>query len=125
MNTEPALALLERHCAAWNAHDIDALMALVSDDCVFDASAGPAPHGARHAGRAAVREAFMAVWRSFPDAQWTDCRHSVAGDRGFSEWTFRGTRSDGVRVEVRGLDVLGLRDGRITRKDTFRKNIPS
>ena len=125
MNSEAALAMLERHCAAWNAHDLDTLMALVTDDCVFEASAGPAPHGARYAGRAAVREAFLAVWQNFPDAQWAECRNSVAGDRGFSEWTFRGTRRDGVRVEVRGLDVLELRDGCIARKDTFRKTIPA
>jgi steroid delta-isomerase-like uncharacterized protein len=123
MQTDSPLALLERHCAAWNAHDIDALMALVTDDCVFDAAAGPGPHGARHAGRAAVREAFVAVWQTFPDAQWCDARHSVVGGRGFSEWTFRGTRRDGVCVEVRGLDVLELRDGRISRKDTFRKTV--
>lgn len=123
MNPAAALNLLENHCAAWNAHDIDALMALITDDCVFDASAGPAPHGARHEGRAAVRAAFLTVWETFPDAQWAEGRHSVAGSRGFSEWIFRGTRRDGVRVEVRGLDVLELRDGRIARKDTFRKTI--
>jgi len=125
MNPDAALDLLQRHCAAWNAHDIDALMALITDDCVFEASAGPAPHGARYAGRAAVRAAFLAVWETFPDAQWEESRHSVAGGRGFSEWTFRGTRRDGVRVEVRGLDVLELRGGLIARKDTFRKTIPS
>jgi steroid delta-isomerase-like uncharacterized protein len=125
MNSDSSLTLLERHCAAWNSHDLEALMALVTDDCVFDAAAGPAPHGARHAGRAAVREAFASVLMTFPDAQWADARHTVSGDRGVSEWTFRGTRRDGTRVEVRGLDVLELRDGRIARKDTFRKTIPA
>jgi hypothetical protein len=48
--------------------------------------------------------------------------HVVSGNRGFSEWTFRGTDRKGVKAEVRGVDVFTFRDGRIALKDTFRKN---
>ena len=46
-----------------------------------------------------------------------------AGDRGVSEWTFTGTRSDGTRVEVNGCDLLTFRDGKIAVKNAFRKTI--
>jgi hypothetical protein len=45
----------------------------------------------------------------------------VAGDRGFSEWTFRGTDREGRRTEVRGVDIFTLRGGLIAHKDSFRK----
>ena len=119
---ENLLRLLHEFGEAFNRHDLDVLMALMTDDCVFDASAGESVDGERHRGPRAVGEAFAAVFAQFPDAQWRDARHFVAGDRGLSEWTFTGTRSDGTRVEVRGCDVFTLRDGKIAIKDSFRKN---
>ena len=119
---ENLLRLLHEFGEAFNRHDLDVLMALMTDDCVFDASAGESVDGERHHGPRAVGEAFAAVFAQFPDAQWRDARHFVAGDRGLSEWTFTGTRSDGTRVEVRGCDVFTLRDGKIAIKDSFRKN---
>ena len=50
-----SLELLERFAAAWNRHDLDALMSMMTDDCVFEASAGPDVNGQRSEGRAAVR----------------------------------------------------------------------
>ncbi|MBC7895294.1 MAG: nuclear transport factor 2 family protein [Cytophagaceae bacterium] len=109
---------------AWNRHDVDALMSCMTDDCVFESSAGPDDCGTRYAGRDAVRSAFAEVWMVFPDAQWGNARHFVHGDRGVSEWTFTGTRADGGRVEVHGCDVFTFRDGRIALKDSYRKNRP-
>lgn len=118
-------ALLKSFNEAWNRHDIDALMSFMADDCVFQAVAGPDEVGRRFVGRAAVREGFEAAWRTFPDAQWTDGVHFVAGDRGVSESTFRGTRAaDGLRVEARMVDVFTFRDGRIAVKDAYRKDRP-
>lgn len=67
---------------AWNRHDVDALMSFMTEDCAFEASAGPEVCGARYVGRDAVRAAFAEVWATFPDAHWGDARHFVAGERG-------------------------------------------
>lgn len=117
-----ALALMERFADAWNRHDLDALMSMMTDDCVFDASAGPDVEGHRSQGQQAVRAAYAAVFAAFPDAHWADARHFAAGTRGVSEWTFTGTRADGTRVAVHGCDLLTFRDGRIAVKNSFRKN---
>lgn len=117
-----AFELLDRFAAAWNRHDVDALMSMMTDDCVFDASAGPEVVGQRSEGRLAVRAAFAAVFDAFHDAHWAGCRHFIAGDRGVSEWTFTGTRTDGTRVEVAGCDLFTFRDGRIAVKNSYRKN---
>ena len=109
---------------AWNRHDVDALMGFMHDDCVFETAGGPLACGARHAGRDAVRQAFAAAWASFPDAQWRNGNHWVAGDRGVSEWTFTGTAADGTRVEANGVDLFTFKDGKILVKNAFRKDRP-
>ena len=115
---------LQAFADAWNRHDVDALMSFMTDDCVFETSAGPNVNGVRHEGREAVRKAYASVWQAIPDAQWRDARHFVAGDRGVSEWRFTGTRADGSRVEVNGVDVFTFRDGRIQVKNSYRKDRP-
>ena len=116
--------LLQAFADAWNRHDVDALMSMMTADCVFQASGGPAVDGERHEGQQAVRAAYAAVFEQYPDAHWGNARHFVAGDRAVSEWTFTGTLKDGRRVEVNGCDLLTLREGKIAIKNSFRKNRP-
>lgn len=124
MGNPVTVEMLEAFSAAWNRHDVDALMSFMSDDCVFETAAGPQACGTRHVGREAVRAAFAAAWAAFPDAQWRNARHFVAGDRGVSQWTFTGTAADGTRVEADGVDVFTFVGGRIQVKNAFRKDRP-
>ena len=87
-------ATLTAFADAWNRHDADALMSMMTDDPVFEASSGNDVDGERHQGQQAVRAAYATVFTQFPDAHWGNARHLVAGDRGVSEWTFTGTRSE-------------------------------
>ena len=119
---EVTTEFLQSFADAWNRHDIQALMSFMTEDCVFESSAGPDACGRRCVGREAVRAAFADVWAVFPDAHWANARHFVHGDRAVSEWTFTGTPAHGTRVEVQGCDLFTLRDGKIFRKDSYRKN---
>lgn len=116
-----SVELLEAFADAWNRHDVEALMSMMTDDGVFEASAGNHVNGERHEGARAVRAAFEAVFIQYPDAHWGNARHFVAGDRGVSEWTFTGTLNDGRRVEVTGCDLFTFRNGKIALKNSFRK----
>ena len=115
---------LQTYSDAWNEHDIDTIMAYMTDDCVFESSSGPDKCGTLYKGREEVRVGFAEAWATFPDAHWGGARHFVCGDRGVSEWTFSGTRADGARVEVNGCDVFTFRDGKIAVKNSYRKNRP-
>ncbi len=119
---EVTIAILDAFADAFNRHDAEAIMAFMTEDCVFESSVGPDICGTRYVGREAVRAGFEEVFAAFPDADWGGARHFIQGDRGVSEWTFTGTRLDGTRVEVRGCDVFTFRDGKIALKDSFRKN---
>jgi steroid delta-isomerase-like uncharacterized protein len=118
---EVSLEFLDAFGAAWNRHDVDAIMASMADDCVFDITAGPEVCGKRYEGRERVRQAVARVFSIWPDAHFGNARHFVSGDRGVSEWTFTGTRADGMRMEVNGCDVFTFRNGKIIHKDSYFK----
>lgn len=121
---EVTIEVLQDFADAWNRHDADALMSFMTEDCVFEASAGSEVWGKRYAGSDAVRAGYVEVWTTFPDAHWGNARHFVHADRGVSEWTFTGTRADGTRVEVHGCDLFTFRDGKIALKNSYRKSRP-
>ncbi len=115
---------LKAFAAAWNRHDLEALMGFMSEDCVFHATAGPDTFGRSFVGPAAVREGFALAWQTFADAAWLDPDFFIAGDRGVMESTFKGTRADGTRVEARMVDVFVFRGDKIVVKNAFRKDRP-
>jgi hypothetical protein len=121
---EVDLAYLERYGSAWNEHDVDAILAQMTEDCVFQASIGPDEDGARHVGRAAVRRGIEAFFAAWPDAHFEPLGAFIAGERGVSEWRFTATREDGVGVRVLGCDLFTFEGGRIKVKNAFRKQRP-
>ncbi len=124
-STTVTVQMLRDFADAWNRHDIDGLMRFMADDCAFHAVAGPDVQGRSFVGRDQVREGFALAWTTFPDAAWLDGDHFVAGDRGVSESTFKGTKADGSRVEARMVDVFTFKDGKIAVKNAYRKDRPA
>jgi len=114
-------AVLERMLDAFNRHDLDAIMLLFVDDCVFESPRGPDPWGRRFVGRADVRDGLGARFRGIPDVQYESGGDFVSGVRGVSEWTLTGTTVEGERLEVRGCDLWTFRGDEIVRKDAFWK----
>jgi ketosteroid isomerase-like protein len=119
--TEITLEFLDAFAAAWNRHDVDAIMAAMTEDCVFEASAGVGVNETVYDGQRQVRKGVEMVFAQFPDARWSGPKHFISENRGVSEWVFSGTRDDGVRVEVQGCDVFTFRDGKIAVKNSYRK----
>ncbi|QHT71917.1 nuclear transport factor 2 family protein [Rhodocytophaga rosea] len=115
-------AFLQSFADAFNAHDVQAIISHMTDDCMFEASAGPAMDGEKFTGQLQVKKAFEQVFITFPDAHWGNSRHFIAGDRGFSEWIFTGTKSDGTKIEVTGCDLFTFKNGKIAIKNSYRKN---
>jgi ketosteroid isomerase-like protein/quercetin dioxygenase-like cupin family protein len=107
--------------AAFNARDVDGVMACMAPDCAFHASAGTEAEGQRHIGRDAVQRATEAIFAAFPQAAWTEGQHVVAGDTGLSSWRLVGQRADGSAVDVRGCDVFAFSGDLIAVKDSYRK----
>ena len=121
MTRQTRLATIRAVTAAFDAHDLDAIMAHFTDDAVFETPRGTEAWGRRVVGRDAVREAFAARFAGIPDVRYRDEGHFVDGDRGASEWTLSGTTADGERIEVRGCDLWTFDGERIARKDSYWK----
>lgn len=115
------IAALEGICAAFNAHDLDGIMAFFADDCVLEMPRGPHPWGTRAEGREAVRALLATRFQGLPDVHYGSARHFVDGDTGMSTWTLTGTQGSGIRIEVNGCDFYTFRGDRIVKKNSFWK----
>jgi ketosteroid isomerase-like protein len=111
---------LARFSAAFGRGDVDAIMELMTDDCVFEAT-GPSPDGARVEGAVAVRGVWEDLFATTRDAAFSEEESFVSGDRSVLRWLFSWTNDDGSAGHVRGVDVLTLRDGKVAEKLSYVK----
>jgi ketosteroid isomerase-like protein len=111
-------------CAAFNAHDLDAIMDLFADDCGLDMPRGPEPRGSHYEGKAAVRAALAGRFEGLPDVHYGEEQHFVdeAAMTGMSKWLLTGTTRKGERRVVRGCDFYTFNArGKVTAKDSYWK----
>lgn len=120
-DADVSAATLKAILDAFNAHDLDTIMGYFAEDCSFDMPRGPDPWGARHVGKAAVRDALATRFSGLPDVRYTQDRHWVSGSMGVSEWLLTGTPPGGPPIRVRGCDHWEFRDGKVVRKDSYWK----
>src|ERR1700693_2316064 len=109
-----ALGVVEVCGTAWAEHDLDAALAMITDDCVFDAT-GPAPDGTRCVGTDAIR----AVWAPIFDDQSSRFEAEEpfqADDRVVQRW-----RYSYLGGHVRGVDLFRIRDGKVAEKLSYVK----
>jgi uncharacterized protein (TIGR02246 family) len=110
-----AVEVVRRFQDAWNAHDVDGVMALMTDDCVFE-STWPPPDGERLVGQHAVRAFWERFFAQSPDAAIEIEEMFACGDRTTMRWRYRW---DGGHV--RGVDVYVVRDGKVAEKLSYVK----
>ena len=115
-------AFVYRFLKAWDEHNVDAILEMMTDDVVYESSFGTQEYGRRFVGKSQARQGIERVFSSFPQTRFTDAQAGVVGNRGFAEWTMSHIDADGKRVGVRGCDLFVFRDGKISKKDSYRKN---
>jgi steroid delta-isomerase-like uncharacterized protein len=121
---------IDRYNAAWNEHDLDAIVALHAPDMVFENhTAGEAAEGEQ------VRAHIGAIFASWPDLAFTTRRLYVREGLVVQEWTASATHTQtmrrgdlvaepsGKRVEWDGLDVIPFEDGLVKRKDVYSDSV--
>jgi uncharacterized protein (TIGR03086 family) len=115
-----AAGLIDRFGTAFDRRDLDAVMALVTDDCVFE-STSPAPDGTRFEGAADVRAEWEKLFANTVEPRFETEETVVLGDRAVVRWQYSWQEPSGDRGHVRGVDVLRLRDGKIAEKFSYVK----
>jgi steroid delta-isomerase-like uncharacterized protein len=120
--------LAERYGEAWNSQDLDAIMDMHTDDCVFSAFAAGTPLAK---GKEAVREAFAGYIAMMPDIHFAERSLQIGENHWVLESIMSGTvdqsievegealGTSGARVEVPCVDVIEVRDGLVASKHTY------
>lgn len=115
---------IQRWEAAWNSHQADRVLELMTEDIVYDDSAWPSTMR----GHGEVREFLASVWRGMPDLAF----EMVEGPflhpgKPVATFYWRGTGTftgsleppgfapTGARLEIDGFDLQEYRDGRVCR----------
>ena len=118
--TEETIKTIERFNDAFNRHDVDGIMALMTDDCVFE-STSPAPDGRRFQGQKAVRSIWEELFAGSPQAALETEEILAAGDRCIVRWVYHWVGADGQPGHVRGMDLFRVRDGKVSEKLSYVK----
>jgi uncharacterized protein (TIGR03086 family) len=109
-----ALAAVARFDAAFGRQDVAAVLAAMTDDCVFESTAPP--DGVRYRGRDAVRDAWTEFFAGSHAARFETEEQFACADRVVSRW-----RYEWPGGHVRGVDVFRVRDGRVAEKLSYVK----
>jgi hypothetical protein len=100
--------------ASWNDHDLDAAIAMLTDDCVFDAT-GPAPDGRRSDGPDEIRAAWQDIFAD-PASRFEVEELITLGDRVVQRWLY--SWGEG---HIRGIDVFKVDGDLISEKLSYVK----
>ena len=101
--------VVQRLHAAMNAHDIDAFVACFHEDYESEQPAHP-DRAFRGSGQ--VRQNWSAIFESTPDFRAELVRAGADGEIEWSEWSWQGTHEDGTALDMAGVIIFGVRDGR-------------
>jgi taurine dehydrogenase small subunit len=105
---------IERYNAAWNDHDVEAILRFHAPGMVFqNHTAGD------HVEGDAVGPHIAGIFERNPDLHFTGRRLYARDGLVVSEWTATATNSTGQRVEWDGIDVFPFEGGLILRKDVY------
>jgi ketosteroid isomerase-like protein len=110
---------VEKFNAAFNRHDVDAVMDAMTEDCVFE-NTSPTPDGTRIEGAAAVRAYWQKFFAANPDALFETEEIFATADRCVVRWTYRKTK-DGKPWHLRGVDIFKVKDGKVSEKLAYVK----
>jgi len=104
-----ASAVVERFVSAINGHDLEAIVSCFALD--YHDVEPVHPTRQISGGRAEVRKRWGMVLDSLPDFRAEVERVATAGDTAWIEHDWSGTRADGTRLHLRGVNIFGIHDG--------------
>jgi taurine dehydrogenase small subunit len=106
--------VIERYDAAWNAHDLDTIVALHAPGMVFENHTA-----AERAEGDEVGPHIAEIFENWPDLAFRGRRQLVRDGLVVSEWTATATDREGRRLEWDGVDIFSFEDGLVSRKDVY------
>jgi ketosteroid isomerase-like protein len=120
-NQIAGIEIVRRFNDALNAADVDAMMALTTEDTVFE-NTSPAPDGERYSGQKQVRAFWEDFFRSSSSARIEIEELFSLGDRCVMLWTYHWVDNNGVAGHIRGVDVYRIKNNLIAGKFSYVKD---
>jgi len=114
MSIQDNLKLDEENIAAWNAHDIDRFLAIVSDDIVWHDVGNPQPYK----GKEAVRQYMQGWFSAFPGIKITVKNRLITEDQVAAEVEFTGTNTGPLELAP-GAPLIPATGKQVTGKGTY------
>jgi ketosteroid isomerase-like protein len=105
---------------AWNRHDVEEVMALMTEDCVFE-STWPPPDGERVEGHRAMRAFWERCFAQSPQALIEIEELFSCAERATMRWRYRWGGGSDQPGHVRGVDVYRVRNGKVAEKLSYVK----
>jgi uncharacterized protein (TIGR02246 family) len=105
---------------ALNHRDLEAMMRLMTEDCLFE-NTYPPPDGTRHEGQAAVRAFWEEFFRSSGKSRIEIEEIFGLENRCVMRWTYYWVDQAGQAGHIRGVDVYRLANGLIAEKLSYVK----
>jgi len=118
--TKDTLEALQRFNDAFAQHDVDAVMAAMTADCLFE-NTYPPPDGERYVGQAAVRAFWEQFFAASPHATFETEDTFACQDRAVVRWRYQWVEQDGKHGHIRGVDVFRVQDGKVAEKLSYVK----
>ena len=110
--TATTIQVVEQLNEALNRRDVDAFMALITDDCVFE-NTFPSPDGQRYEGQGAIRTFVEDFFHSTPHIDFQTEDLFASGSRCVVRWVFHWSNPSGEHGHIRGVDVITVRNGKM------------
>ncbi len=105
---------------AFNAREVDRIMALMTTDCVFE-NTYPPPDGTRLVGAEAVQGFWNGMFAGTQHLHFGIEEVFVAGERGVLRWRYEWVNTAGEAGHIRGVDVFRVRGDLIAEKLSYVK----
>lgn len=118
--TSATTTSVERLLDALIQHDVDAMMASMTSDCVFEDWV-PKPDGARYVGQQAVRRFWEGFFQRSPDARLDIEEVFAAGDSCAVRYVWRWAEADGTEQYVRCAALFLVRSGHVAEMRFYAK----
>ena len=117
---ESAIRIVLEFNEAFNRHDVEDMMQLMSADCVFE-NTDPAPDGAVYSGKEVVTQFWQDFFRKSPNAHIEIEEIFSLGLRCIMRWKYDWIDLSGKKGHVRGVDIFQVKDGYISEKLSYVK----
>jgi len=125
--THPLEKVIATYGDAWNSHDVEAILAMHTEDSVFENHTS----GGKGVGKAAIREILKGIFSTFPDMHFESRRTYVRDGLVAQEWTATATlavpftkgsatvQPTGKKISWNGVDVIPFTGTLVARKDVY------